>query len=239
MLAQKLTQYFYKNVVGYSIEEDKEKVTTLTVQYLLDNDLSETEVKTVMSDYQEDIMTPHNLPDKLWIVNPKIKENKNTGETYETNDNLVKRDTYYYHPYLMLRSKLPYLCHGKEVIEPYYCEPKCRFTITNLIDYFCSKIRTHKMYMDTQYSVNSIFQNMRVYRNTITTIEPLDILLYSIDFAASQGNYCFSTFMQLQQYLGTVIEEIQSKMSYVKVHGYDKIVWRSDQCLSQSSEPKL
>lgn len=238
MLAQQLTQYFYKNIVGHSITESQEQVTISTVQYLLDNTLSETEIKTLMADYREDVITPHNLPDKLWIVNPKIRENKSTGETYETNDNLVKRDTYYYHPYLMLRSKPPYFHNGKEIIEPYYCEPKCRFTVTDLIDYFCSRIRTHKMYMDTQYSVNSIFQNIKIYRNAVTTIEPLDILLYSIDFAANQGNYCFSTFMQLQQYLGAVTEEIQGKMSYVRIHGYDKIVWRSDQCLLQSSEPK-
>lgn len=239
MLSKDLTDYFYKNIVGHSVSDTNEAITTLTLQYLLENDLTETEIKSLLMSYQEEVVTPYNLPDILWIVNPKIKENKKTGELYEVNDNLVKRNEYYYHPCLMLRSKLPVIKNGKEVIEPYFCEPRCRFTVDHLIDYFCTKIGTHAMYMDTQYSVNSIFQNFRVYQNAITTIDPLDILLYSIDFAAEQGNYYFSTFMQLQQYLGTVIKEIQERIAYVRAFGYDKIVWRSDQCLLQSSEQSL
>ena len=236
MLAKNLTIYFYKNVIGHGESNVKENVTELTIQYLLENDLTEEEIKALLVAYQEDVITPHNLPDKLWIVNPKIKENKRTGDIYETNDNLVKRDEYYYHPCLMLRSKLPVIRNGREIVEPYYCEPRCRFTVSHLIDYFCAKIGTHKMYMDTQYSVNSIFQNIKVYQKTITTIDPLDIFLYSIDFAANQGNYYFSTFMQLQQYLGTVMQEMQERIAYVRAFGYDKIVWRSDQCLLQNLE---
>lgn len=236
MTVTELTAYFYSNVIGHGVTLTDEKVTEATIQYLVESNVSEEEIKNVMLSYKAEVMTPHNLPDSLWIVNPCVREYKSTGERYEIQDNLIKRNEFYYHPRLMLRSRMPKIINGKEVVEPYYCEPLCRFTVFDLIDYFCDKIQTHKMYMDNRYSVNSIFQNMIVYRKASTVIDPLDIMLYSIDFAADKGNYHFSTFMQLQQYLGEVIESLKARMAFITAYGYDKIVWRADLCLSQNLE---
>ena len=234
--ASELTAYFYSNIIGHSTTLTEEKVTEATIQYLVDSSISEEEIKKIMISYTTEVMTPYNLPDSLWIVNPKVRDDKSTGEQYEIQDNLIKRNEFYYHPKLMLRSKMPKIVKGKEIVEPYYCEPLCRFTVSDLIDYFCDKIQVHKMYMDNRYAVNSIFRNMAVYRKASTVIDPLDIMLYSIDFAADEGNYHFSTFMQLQQYLGKVVENLKARMAFIKAYGYDKIVWRADLCLLQNLE---
>jgi len=188
-----LTLYFYSNVIGHSVEYKLEQATQATVQYLLDSNVSEKEIKEMMTDYKEDVITPYNLPDSLWIVNLTRKENKSTGEFYEVQDNLIKRNEFYYHPCLMLRSAMPKFINGVEVVEPYYCEPKCRFTVNDLIDYFCCKMKIHKAYMNTKYSVNGIYRTMDIYRNALKTVNPLDIMLFSIDCAAVKGSYHFST----------------------------------------------
>lgn len=238
MTSKDLTLYFYTNIIGHSVEEEKESATCATIQYLLDSNVNENDIIKVLMSYKTDTVTPHNLPDELWIINPQIKENKATGEFYQVQDNLIKRNEFYYHSKLMLRSSLPKIVNGVEVIEKYYCEPRCRFTIYDLIDYFCEKIQTHKAYMNTRYSINSIFTNLKVYKDISHTIDPLDIMMFSIDCAASKGNYHFSTFMQLQQYLEETINDLQEKVAYMRAYGYDKIVWRADQCLLQSSELK-
>ena len=79
---------------------------------------------------------------------------------------------------------------------------------------------------------------MRIYRNMSRVIDPLDIMLFSIDCAANKGNYHFSTFMQLQQYAEETIEDLKVRMANVRAYGYDKIVWRADQCLLPNSELK-
>lgn len=234
MTAMDFTNYFYGNVLGYWPNNATAMITHDTVQYLLDSHVSETQIKDTLMSCGEDKLTPHNLPNKLWTVNPRLKEDKSTGTKYEVQDNLVERDTFYLHPRLMLKSAVPKLVNGKEIVEPYYCEPICLFTIDDLIDYFCDKIRTQKTYMNTRYSVNSIFQNMKIFRNASSVLEPLDIMLFSIDYAANIGNYSFSTFMQLQQYLGIIIEDLENRMAYVRAYGYDKIVWRADKWLSQN-----
>lgn len=236
MTSSELTSYFYHNIVGHCVNLQQEKVTQATVQYLLDSNISEEEIKNIMLLVCQEVITPHNLPDILWIVNPQKREDKEKGEFYEVQDNLIKRNEFYYHSALMLRSAMPRIVKGIEIVEPYYCEPRCRFTVNDLIDYFCNKIQTHKMYMDTRYSVNSIFQNMRIYRNVSRTIDPLDIMLFSIDCAADKGNYHFSTFMQLQQYLEETVEDLKIRIANVRAYGYDKIVWRADQCLLQNLE---
>ena len=236
MLDQNLTDYFYNNIIGHSVSIAKEIATKATIRYLLESNVSEKEIKQTMMSYNDDVILPSNLPDKLWIVNPYMKEDKNTGEMYEVQDNLIKRNEFYYHPRLMLRSAMPKIVKGKEVIEPYYCEPVCRFTVQDLIDYFCNKIQTHKVYMNTRYSVNSIWQNMRIFKNVSKVIEPLDIMLFSIDCAARNGNYHFSTFMQLQQYLEETVEDLKTRMAYMQAYGFDKIVWRADIWLSQNLE---
>lgn len=232
-MKQSLTNYFYSNVVGHYESKQKEEITKLTIQYLLDNDLTEQEIKEVMFNCKYDVITPQNLPDSLWKVNPLMKEDKQTGEMYEVQDNLVKRNEFYYHPKLMLRSSLPKIVSGREVIEPYYCEPRCRFTIDNLIDYFCETVRTDKSYMSTQYSINSIFYNLRLFRRTISIIEPIDVMLFCIDYAAETNNYSFSTFMQLQQFLGEVVKDIKDRVAHIRAYGFDKIVWRTERCLGQ------
>lgn len=236
MTSKELTFFFYSNVIGHSVTQEKENATYATVQYLLDSNISEEEIKKIMIDYKTDVITPHNLPDTLWIVNPQIRENKATNETYQVQDNLIKRGEFYYHSQLMLRSPLPRIANGVEIVEPYYCEPRCRFTVYDLIDYFCDKIQTHKVYMNTLYSVNSIFKNMRIYQNVSKTIDPLDIMMFSIDCAANKGNYHFSTFMQLQQYMEETVDDLQMRTAHIRAYGYDKIVWRADKWLSQNSE---
>lgn len=228
------TNYFYGNILGYWPDNITARITHDTIQYLLDSRVPKAQIMDTLMNCKDNKLTPHNLPSKLWIVNPRLKEDKSTGKKYEVQDNLVERNTFYLHPRLMLRSAVPKLVNGKEVVEPYYCEPVCLFTVNDLIDYFCDKIRTHKMYMDTRYSINSISQNMRLYRNMSSVIEPLDIMLFSIDYAADVGNYSFSTFMQLQQYLGVVIKDLETTMAYARAYGYDKIVWRADRWLSQN-----
>ena len=236
MTDTELMKYFYSNVKGHSVDPRDEQVTLMTIRYLSESNVSEEEILITMMNHKADVMTPYNLPDSLWIVNSQTREDKSTGETYQVQDNLVKRNEFYYHPALMLRSKMPKIVKGIEQVEPYYCEPRCRFTVSDLIDYFCEKIQTHRMYMDTRYSVNSIRQNMIIYRKASSVIDPLDIMLFSIDCAANKGNYHFSTFMQLQQYLSETVEDLKTRMSYVRAYGYDKIVWRADTCLSQSLE---
>lgn len=238
MTSEELTLYFYSNVIGHSVEQEKENATRATMQYLLESGVPEDEIKRTLISYETDIVTPHNLPDELWIVNPQIRDSKATGEVYQVQDNLIKRNEFYYHSQLMLRSSLPKIVNGNEIIEPYYCEPRCRFTIYDLIDYFCDKIQTHRMYMNTRYSINSIFKNLKVYQEISHTIDPLDIMMFSIDCAADKGNYHFSTFMQLQQYMEETVNDLQSRAAHIRAYGYDKIVWRADQCLSQSSVQK-
>ena len=129
MTSSELTSYFYHNIIGHCIEFQKEKVTQATIQYLLDSNISEEEIKDTMLSITSDVVTPHNLPDKLWIVNPQKREDKEKGETYEIQDNLIKRNEFYFHSSLMLRSAMPKIVKGVEIVEPYYCEPKCRFTV--------------------------------------------------------------------------------------------------------------
>jgi len=229
MNAQELTDYFYRDIKGYSVNLDSEKQTKLTLAYLLDNGIEKEEILDLLFQLKDnDCISHETLPDNLWVINERHKVDKRTGMFYTIQDNLVKRDTFYYHPSLMLRSKLPSIVNGKEVIKPYYCEPRCRFTVTDLIEYFCFKIQTNTLYMETEYARNSIFTGLKNYQEAFKIIEPLDIMMFSIDYAAQEGKYAFSTFMQLQQYLGAVIEELKVRVAHVRAFGYDKIVWRTE-----------
>ena len=58
-------------------------------------------------------------------------------------------------------------------------------------------------------------------------------MLFCIDYAAETNNYSFSTFMQLQQFLGEVVKDIKNRVAHIRAYGFDKIVWRTERCLGQ------
>lgn len=235
MNAQELTDYFYRDIKGHSVDFDSENKTKLTLDYLFESGLEKEEIINLLIQLKNvDYLTPKKLPDSLWIINEKVRVNKRTGETYTIQDNLVKRDTFYFHPRLMLRSPMPKIVKGKEVLKPYYCEPVCRFTVKNLAEYFCSKSQVNIMFVNDIQLGQELWYYLRQYRDFCKVFDVLDLLLFSIDFAADNDSSRFSSrsnfksVSQLQQYFSVVIEDLKTRVLYIQAYGYDKIVWRTE-----------
>ena len=226
MNARELTTFFEREVIGYGIPIIDKKKTEFTIQYLLDSQIGQEEILNMLKEYKHKVVTPQNLPDSIWEYDLVTKIDYITHQKYTVNSNLVKRDIFYYHPRLMLRSRPPYFLKGKEIIEPYYCEPVCRFTLSNLIKYTADKINVNYISAHEIITMPRVQSILNILAKMSYYLMPIDILLYSIDEANS-----IETFMGKDDIIviaSRIIDNLDTMAKEMSASRLNKIIWRTD-----------
>ena len=230
-MRDELLRYFYENKAGRAPDtEQQEQLTLCTIDYLLDNGLSAEEIfgaidRSCLKDTM--VWMPEDLPDDLWVVNLQKKQNRKTGEWYEQQDNLIERDTFYYHPRLRIVSKPPYINRrGQEIMEPFFCEPVIRFTVQDVSNYFF-EIRG----IDQEIFSEQIHSRTRGVlagaRQRIKFMTPVDYVLFLIDMTPSLTIQSLDSDNEVLN----VISYLKGMVANAHAEGKDKITWRHQRWL--------
>lgn len=136
------------------------------MDYLLECGFSFEEILEEINRHDEDCITYENLSSKLW------------------NGSLIKRGAFYLHRNLRLVSPAPsYDIETDEETEyPYYCEIKVRYTENDVLNFFRQKLSaTGKTLQDDRADLAAL-RNMMTKFSKIDFVEPLDLVLCSIDY---------------------------------------------------------
>ena len=208
MNAAELTVMYYEMCLGYIPDEDTStNKTKATINYLKDNKYTDTEIRKIFLDVgQKEILTADDLPSYLW------------------EDSLIKRNEFYYHHNLQIKSPAPYfdIISKKEIMFPYYLEIKIKYTVTDVYQYFLSKTAVPSI--DSKRDKGAIQKMIKTYN--INGIKGLDFILSLIDESRFSQDRIFNLW-DIQRYESIVYDKLLRNIAEAKSMGKDKIIWRS------------
>ena len=208
MNAAELTVMYYEMCLGYIPDEDTStNKTKATISYLKDNEYTDTEIRKIFLDVgQKEILTADDLPSYLW------------------EDSLIKRNEFYYHHNLQIKSPAPYfdIISKKEIMFPYYLEIKIKYTVTDVYQYFLNKTAVPSI--DSKRDKGAIQKMIKTYN--INGIKGLDFILSLIDESRFSQDRIFNLW-DIQRYESIVYDKLLRNIAEAKSMGKDKIIWRS------------
>ena len=185
------------------------QVTKNTCEYLLDCGLTALEIIAILGRLTGGPLTYDSLPDSLW------------------QGSLIKRGAFYLHHELRIESKAPEFCirTGRVIEHPYYCEMKIKYTVEDVQNYFKSKMKPQNISLSSsEYDKNAVRQLFRQY-SKLDYVEPLDVLLCSIDYHFSLEPEC-TRLIDITKTNREVIAFLISDMKNLEAQDRRKIIMR-------------
>lgn len=205
-----LIQYYYKEIYR---KEDYSKSDTIrtdkTIGYLKDCGFSVTEIIQEIGRWSKACITIDDLSGILW------------------NNSLIKRGAFYLHRELRVVSKAPEYDYESDTLKiyPFFCEMKIRYTVDDVLNYFYSRIPSlNCQFVDKKTDRKTVAFLMNKYSN-IDYIEPLDIILCSIDYCTKNNPDSYKLIDITCDNLN-IIKQLQSDMVELESKDLRKITWR-------------
>ncbi len=201
--------FYYGEIYNGDYNEDNVIRTDKTISYLLDCDFSNLEITKELAFYNVPEITINNLRDILW---------KNS---------LIKRGAFYLHNQLRIIAPNPVfdLATNTLKVTPFYCEMKIRYTINDVVNYFYSKLYQFNLKLvDRKADYQAVKYLMTKY-NQIDYVEPLDIILCSIDSYTKNNPQCYK-LIEISSDNYNVIKNIQADMLELEKQNMRQSIWR-------------
>jgi hypothetical protein len=204
-----LLDAYYNDKVKTKYSDKDKEMTSLTIDYLYDCGFSFLEILQEMYRHKKVAILPKDLCNVLW------------------NKSLIKRDAFYLHNQLRIVSKAPYydFLSDKEIVPKFYCEMKIRYTVDDVLNYFYSKLPAlSKQLVDRKADAGAVTYFINKFNN-IDWVEPLDIILCSIDNQLKEDSQCYR-ILDVCQNNRDIIEQLQGEMRELESKDFRKVVYR-------------
>lgn len=173
-----ILKYYYGSIKGnkdIDLKDQDVLATANTLDYLFDCGFTTAEITREIGRHRGERIEYKDLSEDLW------------------NGSLIKKGAFYLHRSLRLMSSAPvYSFETNETIEyPYYCEMRIRFTEDDVLDYFCSRLSfLSRALEDREYDRHAL-KGLLLKYSAFDYVEPLDIILCSIDNHLKQHSDCY------------------------------------------------
>lgn len=208
--ADVLASYYYDVIVSKIEHSSNDYIRTKkTIEYLFDNDFDIPDIIAELKKHRSNIIRGEDLSDSLW------------------KDSLIKRGAFYLHRELRIVSPPPVFNLQKniEITYPYFCEMKIRYTRQNLLDYFYNRLKSiNRQLVDKKTDLKAIDFLMNKY-SSLDYIEPLDVILCSIDNHLEQRDDTYRLIDITKTNLN-IINQLMNEMMELESKDLRKIVWR-------------
>lgn len=202
--------YYYGNIYNNNdYTENNVFRTSKTIDYLQDCGFNYLEIIRELSLHKEKEINGQNLNDNLW---------KNS---------LIKRNAFYLHKELRLVSKAPEFNFLEDTIKSYsfYCEMKIRYTTSDVLQYFESCLTPfNRQFLDKKTDTKTVQFLIKKY-SKIDYVEPLDIILCSIDHYTKENPDC-TKLIEITSDNLDVVKHLQENMLELEAKDLRRITWR-------------
>ena len=206
-------ELYYELTHGiYPFDNDEPKVKTQKViDYLIDAGIAERDITRIIEQSPKaDYLQHKDLPEWLW------------------ENSLLKKDTFYYHNELQLRSKAPKMNMSTLEVEsvPFYLEMKIKFSINDALVYIYDKTNMVDVIRDEKKDLGAVAHLLSQY-SKIDFVEPIDFLLSLVDYATNTEGCSLTTIFQLDsKYRAEVFEYLSSRSAQAKASKANTIIYR-------------
>ena len=215
------THLFYYYQGQQDVTDQDRMQTALTIDWLLDQNVSEEELYQLVQDYQIGIesMTYDNLPDTLWDCGTTKLKLK--GQLEDVQLNLIQRNVMYCHNELRTYPKvLPYNMQT-------FSEPQLRFTAQDLLRYTIDTLELNRKYINDEQWINGILYSFRsAYKYKEHGLEPADILLYCVDIMQDSNDQTLYNTQGRFLFKPEQLEQIELKYKQRKISNTTLPEWR-------------
>lgn len=172
------------------------------IKYLRKNGLGDEQIIQLVKDWPKDKMNIDHLPDSLW------------------NKSLLKKDKYYFHEELQIREGGSFFNEktGEYSLTPYTVELKIQYTKEDLVRYLYKQANTVQALQDVTRDAGACDYFLNKYKTlTIenTEVESIDLLLFLIDYAASnsKSDIRFMTLLEvINKYFSECYSSFESRI---------------------------
>lgn len=203
-------RYYYGSILNRRECSDEDILTTSrTIDYLKDCGFNIIEILAELSRHTESAITGDILTDNLW------------------KGSLVKKRAFYLHRELRLISPPPIYDFKTDTLitSKFYCEMKIRYTTNDVLQYFYNRIgKTNRQLVEERADRRAIDYMMKLYKN-IDYVEPLDIILTSIDRYLAKNPDCHKLIETTDDNI-EIIKELQRDMLQLEAQDLRQIIWR-------------
>ena len=207
---ESLIQYYYNEIYTKDNVFDSDVIRSdKTISYLKDCRFSSLEIIQELDRQKASKVTIDTLTKTLW------------------DNSLIKPGAFYLHRELRIVSKAPEYDYQNDsiVTYPFYCEMKIRYTVEDLLNYFYSRISPlNAQFVDKKTDKKTVAFLMKKYGN-IDFVEPLDVILCSIDYHTKENPDCYKLIDVTCDNLN-IIKQLQSDMVELESKDLRKITWR-------------
>lgn len=206
-------ELYYELAHGiYPFEDDEPKIKTQKViDYLIEAKISERDIIRIIEEAPKaDYLTHKDLPDWLW------------------ENSLLKRDTFYYHQALQIRSRAPKMNMVTLEVEtvPFYLEMQIKFSANDALLYIYNKTNMEFMLKDEKRDLGAIAHLLSQY-SRLDFMEPIDFLLSMVDYAVSEEDCSLMNIFQIDaKYRAQVFEYLSQRSAQAKASKADTIIYR-------------
>ncbi len=201
---------FYSHMIG-ACSTEEETITRKTIDYLIDSNIEPENIMRVLEELSLvcDKIGVEDLPDWLW------------------ENSLVKRNTFYYHNTLHLKSKAPIfdIKKNKIIKSKFYLEMIIKYTVEDLINYYYEKLEKNDQFKDEKKDKGAFEYLLNKYRS-LENVEAIDFVLLLIDCISSEDKYYKKDILNLKDNEEEAYELMRQKCSQAELNNLNIIVWR-------------
>lgn len=203
-------ELFYSHMSGVCSEEERE-ITRKTIEYLLDCKIEAEDIMKILEEaaINKSKIGVEDLPDWLW------------------ENSLIKKDTFYYHNTLHLKSKAPIFDVKNKIIikSEFYLEMIIKYSMKDLMDYYYDKLEKDIIFRDDRKDAGAFKYLLNKYK-ALENMESLDFVLMLIDYESNEDRYYKKDILNLKENEEKVYEIMKHKCCQAELSSLNKIVWR-------------
>lgn len=205
-----LVNLYYDFIAGeYPENEEYYNRTSMLIEYLKDAGFKDNELTSLILNEMpnKDYLTVDDIPESAW------------------NDSLLSKDVFYYHKELQVISPPS----TWDEIKPFYLEMKIKYTVEDILNYFCSRCNVREEWLNKNKEIGSIKYLLESY-SKFNFITPVDFLLHLIDYAASFEDTKYQSIYDICVHELECAEYLENDIKNAKLQKKNKVIWRTDAC---------
>lgn len=229
-----IVDYYYESAGYYNVLPTYKNRSISVVKNLIDNGYTDKDVIAIIDFYIEYMDSIKEKPSidmndifKDEIMKKALYKNNPLNE-YEYN--LIEKNKKYYHRLLRNTSSAPKIIIKddgtiEKVVDEYKLQIVKSFTMRQLLEYFYTEHCVEDIYKNYKRDAAAFKYLFKIFSNNRYNIEPLDLVLYSIDVSRAilinENRKLLINILDLQDYIQQALEIVLEKIDYEKINNVE------------------
>lgn len=203
--------------INYTLQDAQDyKRLLFSIDRLIRNGFSDDKILEVLLETDITALSPRTLPKAFW------------------EDSLLNPNAFYFHSSLRLTSPPKRFCTADKQFktdEPFYIEPRIRFTLSDCLNYFYTELCTPYILQQEKKDSGALLHLLKKYSGLSiekVNIQSIDYILFLIDYAKKQDDMAsyLSVFDCENKYNAKALSEFIWQVTHCITSGHGQAIYK-------------